>query len=97
MSAVSIDGIWQNNLIYILRLDRMLLADLDYIAVSMLANCIPNSLKTLNTPPGRRSAIRPFGPVTQSLLVGACCSIQVGLPKRNTARGRRARSLPNLL
>ena len=41
MSAMSIDGIWQNNLIYIfLRLDRMLLAALEYISVSMLANCI---------------------------------------------------------
>ena len=42
MSAMSIDGIWQNNLITLfLRLDRMqLLASLAYVPVSMLANCI---------------------------------------------------------
>ena len=49
MSAMSIDGIWQNNLITLfLRLDRMQLASLVYVSVSMLANCIfptkmPNS------------------------------------------------------
>ena len=41
MSAMSIDGIWQNNLITLfLRLDRMQLASLVYVSVSMLANCI---------------------------------------------------------
>ena len=41
MSAMSIDGIWQNNLITLfLRLDRMQLASLAYVSVSMLANCI---------------------------------------------------------
>ena len=43
MSAMSIDGIWQNNLITLfLRLDRMqlLVASLAYVSVSMLANCI---------------------------------------------------------
>ena len=41
MSAMSIDGIWQNNLITLfLRLDRMQLASLAYVPVSMLANCI---------------------------------------------------------
>ena len=49
MSAMSIDGIWQNNLITLfLRLDRMQLASLVYVSVSMPANCIfptkmPNS------------------------------------------------------
>ena len=49
MSAMSIDGIWQNNLITLfLRLDRMQLASLAYVSVSMLANCsfptkVPNS------------------------------------------------------
>ena len=41
MSAMSIDGIWQNNLITVfLRLDRMQLASLAYVSVSMLANCM---------------------------------------------------------
>ena len=43
MSAMSIDGIWQNNLItLILRLDRMQLASLayEYVSVAMLANRI---------------------------------------------------------
>ena len=41
MSAMSIDGIWQNNLITLfLRLDRMQLASLVYVSVSMPANCI---------------------------------------------------------
>ena len=42
MSAMSIDGIWQNNLITLfLRLDRMqLVAALAYISVATLANCI---------------------------------------------------------
>ena len=41
MSAMSIDGIWQNNLITLfLRLDRMQLASLVYVPVSMPANCI---------------------------------------------------------
>ena len=40
MSAMSIDGIWQNNLITLfLRLDRMQLASLAYISVSMQATC----------------------------------------------------------
>ena len=39
MSAMSIDGIWQNNLITLfLRLDRMQLASLVYVSVSMPAN-----------------------------------------------------------
>ena len=41
MSAMSIDGIWQNNLITLfLRLDRMQLASLVYVSVCMPANCI---------------------------------------------------------
>ena len=41
MSAMSIDGIWQNNLITLfLRLDRMQLASLVYVSVSLPANCI---------------------------------------------------------
>ena len=38
---MSIDGIWQNNLITLfLRLDRMQLAALAYVSVAILANCI---------------------------------------------------------
>ena len=41
MSAMSIDGIWQNNLITVfLRLVRMQLASLAYVPVSMLASRI---------------------------------------------------------
>ena len=41
ISAMSIDGIWQNNLITVfLGLVRMQLASLAYVPVSLLANCI---------------------------------------------------------
>ena len=41
MSAMSIDGIWQNNLITLfLRLDRMQLASLVYVSVSKAASCM---------------------------------------------------------